>query len=52
MVAYARMLQDHRLHVRYTLMMSLTVTDETNRTVPVTITDIGDGGVGLSTKED
>jgi hypothetical protein len=32
--------------------MSLTVTDETNRTVPVTITDIGDGGVGLGTKEE
>lgn len=51
-VAYARMLQDHRLHARYALMMSMTVTDETNRTVPVTITDIGDGGVGLGTKEE
>jgi hypothetical protein len=49
-LAYSRMLQDHRLHARYALMMSLMAVDDTNRTVPVTITDIGDGGVGLSTK--
>jgi hypothetical protein len=48
--AYSRMLQDHRVHARYALMISLMAVDETNRTVPVTITDIGDGGVGLTTK--
>jgi hypothetical protein len=31
-------------------MMPLAATDEANRTVPVTVTDIGDGGVGLNTK--
>jgi|SRR5580658_5032975 hypothetical protein len=49
-IAYSRMLQDYRVHARYALMMSLMAVDETNQTVPVTITDIGDGGVGLSTK--
>lgn len=48
--AYFRMVQDHRLHARYALMTSLVATDETQRAVPVTITDIGDGGVGLNTK--
>jgi hypothetical protein len=49
-IAYSRMLQDHRVHARYALMISVMAVDETNRTVPVTVTDIGDGGVGLSTK--
>ncbi len=48
--AYFRMLQDHRVHARYPLMMSLTAIDEANQPVPVTVTDIGDGGVGLNTK--
>jgi hypothetical protein len=51
-VAYLRMLQDHRRHARYTLMTSLMATAEDDRTVRMTITDIGYGGVGLSTKED
>jgi hypothetical protein len=48
--AYLRMVRDHRVHARYPLMMPLAATDEANRTVPVTVTDIGDGGVGLNTK--
>jgi len=48
--AYLRMLRDHRLHARYPLMMPLTATNDANQTVPVTVTDIGDGGVGLNTK--
>jgi hypothetical protein len=48
--AYSRMLLDHRRHARYALMMSVMAADHTNRTVPITVTDIGDGGVGLSTK--
>ncbi|HWY59727.1 MAG TPA: PilZ domain-containing protein [Terriglobales bacterium] len=48
--AYLRMLRDHRVHARYPLMMALTATDEANKAVPVTVTDIGDGGVGLNTK--
>ncbi len=49
--AYCRMLQDYRRHARYALMASITVLDDRNRTVPVTIMDIGDGGVGLISKE-
>ena len=48
--AYLRMLRDHRVHARYPLMMPLTATDEANQTVRLTVTDIGDGGVGLNTK--
>jgi hypothetical protein len=48
--AYLRMLRDHRVHARYPLMIALTATDEANRDVPLTVTDIGDGGVGLNTK--
>jgi hypothetical protein len=48
--AYLRMLRDHRLHARYPLMMPLLAINETDQTVPVTVTDIGDGGVGLSTR--
>ncbi len=51
-VAYSRMLQDYRRHARYALMMSVVATDHRNRTVPVTITDIGDGGVGLRSEEE
>lgn len=48
--AYCRMVQDHRAHARYALMMSLIASDETKRTVPLIVTNIGDGGVGLATK--
>ena len=46
--AYSRMLLDHRLHARYALMLPLRVTDENNRSIQVVVTDIGDGGIGLS----
>jgi hypothetical protein len=48
--AYSRMLRDHRINARYPLMVPLTATDEADKTVAVTVTDIGDGGVGLNTK--
>lgn len=50
--AYSKMLCDYRRHARYALMSSVQVTDENNRSVNVTITDIGDGGVGISSKEE
>lgn len=52
LVAYSRMLQDHRRHARYALAASVVATDDRNRTVPVTILDIGDGGVGLRSEEE
>jgi CheY-like chemotaxis protein len=51
-VVYSRMLYDHRRHTRYALMRSASATDDHNRCVDVTILDIGDGGVGLSTKQE
>lgn len=49
--AYIRMVQDFRKHVRYALMTLVRATDHNNRTLILTVTNIGDGGVGLSTKE-
>ncbi len=49
--AYSRMLQDYRRHARYALMTSVLATNENNRTLSVTVTNIGDGGIGLTTKE-
>lgn len=49
--AYSRMVRDHRKHTRFALMTPVLATDENNRTVPVTVTNIGEGGVGLTTKE-
>jgi CheY-like chemotaxis protein len=50
--AYSRMLYDYRRHARYALMSSVRATDGNNRAVDITITDIGDGGVGLSSREE
>jgi hypothetical protein len=50
-VAYSRMLIDHRRHARHAVMTSVEATDDNNRLLPVMITDIGDGGLGLCSKE-
>jgi PilZ domain len=49
--AYYRMLLDYRKHVRHALMLPVLATCEDGREVLLTITDIGDGGVGLCTRE-
>jgi PilZ domain len=49
--AYSLMLRDHRRHARYPLMIPVIATVSTNCLRPVTITNIGDGGFGLSTEE-
>ena len=49
-LAYSRMLQDYRRHARYALMTPVVVTDSRNRSAPVTVMDIGDGGIGLRSK--
>jgi hypothetical protein len=51
-LAYSKMLQDFRKHTRFALMESVLVTDEKNRTFPVTVTNIGAGGVGLKTNQE
>jgi hypothetical protein len=50
--AYSRMLYDYRRHARYALMSSVQAVDDKHRRVDLLITDIGDGGVGLSSKEE
>ncbi len=50
--AYSRMMYDYRRHCRYAVMSMVSATDEKGRIFDVTVTDIGDGGVGLRTKED
>lgn len=49
--AYRRMLIDHRKHVRHALMMPITTTTVNGHEVAAIVTDIGDGGIGLCTKE-
>lgn len=50
--AYSRMLLDYRRHARRALMVSVTATDELSREVPITIMDIGYGGVGLRVRHE
>jgi hypothetical protein len=50
-VAYSRMLLDHRLHARYALMLSVHATDDSNRSIVLMVTNIGDGGIGLRVKQ-
>ncbi|MGA2003358.1 MAG: PilZ domain-containing protein [Terriglobales bacterium] len=49
--AYSRMVRDYRKHTRFALMAPVLATGENNRTFSVTVTNIGEGGVGLTTKE-
>jgi hypothetical protein len=49
--AYAKMLRDHRRHARYAVMSRVRAQDQNGRPIPITIMDVGDGGVGLITKE-
>ncbi|MFZ0760483.1 MAG: PilZ domain-containing protein [Candidatus Sulfotelmatobacter sp.] len=49
--AYSRMLRDYRKHTRFALMTPVLATDENYRTLSVTVTNIGEGGVGLTAKE-
>lgn len=49
--AYSRMLYDYRRHTRYAVMKPVRATDSKDRSYDLTVTDIGDGGVGLSGKE-
>jgi Tfp pilus assembly protein PilZ len=43
---------DHRRHSRYAVMSTVSATDESGQAGEVTITDIGDGGIGISSKQD
>ena len=49
--AYSRMLLDRRLRERYPVMSRLVATGADQRSIVLTVTDIGDGGVGLRSGE-
>jgi CheY-like chemotaxis protein len=49
--AYSRLVLDHRRRRRYAVMSTVSAIDETGRSVEVMITDIGDGGAGLRSKQ-
>jgi len=50
--AYTRMLYDYRRHTRYAVMKAVKATDKSSRLIDMTVTDIGDGGVGLSSRQE
>ena len=50
-VAYTRMVRDYRKHTRFAVMTHVVATDEDNRTLPLTVTNIGEGGVGVTSVE-
>jgi CheY-like chemotaxis protein len=49
--AYALLVQDHRRHKRWALAISLIAKNQYGRSLPIVITNIGEGGLGLSTSE-
>jgi hypothetical protein len=49
--AYSRMLHDYRRHTRFAVMTPVVATDDENRSIRVTVTNIGLGGVGLTSIE-
>lgn len=49
--AYRRMVIDHRKNVRHALMMPISATRENGREISAIVTDLGDGGVGLCSRE-
>jgi hypothetical protein len=51
-VAYSRRLCHYRRRTRYALMSSVPTSYDDDRSVDITITDIGDGGFGFVSKEE
>ncbi|HEY1657375.1 MAG TPA: PilZ domain-containing protein [Candidatus Sulfotelmatobacter sp.] len=49
--AYSRMVTDFRKHVRYAVMAKVEATDQRMRALSLVVSNIGQGGVGLCTKE-
>jgi hypothetical protein len=49
--AYSKMLMDHRRHARYALMIPAEAANSGGQLLSITVADIGDGGLGLITKE-
>jgi hypothetical protein len=49
--AYSRMVRDYRKHTRFAVMRHTTATEDDERSFPITVTNIGEGGVGLTSFE-
>ena len=49
--AYSKMLWDYRRHARHALMMPVNAFCEDGRRIPLTVVNVGYGGVGLDTEE-
>lgn len=49
---YQRLLIDYRRQVRHALMIPVLASTEEGRQISLTVTDIGDGGVGLSSRQE
>lgn len=49
--AYQRMLHDYRQYARFALMTPVIAADDIQRSLAITITDIGERGIGISSKE-
>jgi hypothetical protein len=47
-LAYTRMLRDYRRSARYALMIPVTAIAQDKRTITLTVTNIGDGGIGMA----
>jgi hypothetical protein len=50
-LVYAQMLQDHRRHARYAVMAPVLARTADGRVIPITVRDIGEGGIGIATRE-
>jgi hypothetical protein len=51
-LVYSSMLRDYRRHVRYAVMIPVIARSSNGRLLPVTITNIGDGGIGFRSQEE
>jgi len=49
--AYSRMVRDYRKHTRFAVMTPVPATDDDGRIFQVTVTNVGEGGVGITSVE-
>lgn len=49
--AYSKMVRDYRKHTRFAVMKQVAATDDDRRILSITITNIGEGGVGVTSVE-
>jgi len=49
--AYSRMVRDYRKHTRFAVMTPVLATDADKQTLKITVTNIGEGGVGVTSME-